>query len=446
MHERERVTRREFVASTGGAAVAAWLGTGGRAFAAGRRRYAIVGTGVRAIGMWGRPIASGYQDVVEFVGLCDINPLRAQVAQRAMGVSCPTFTRLDEMLDKAKPDVLMVTTVDASHSDCIVAALERGIDVITEKPMVIDETQCQAVLEAERKSGRQIAVTFNYRYAPKHQKIKELLMAGEIGSVTSVDFSWYLDTSHGADYFRRWHRLRGKSGSLWVHKSTHHFDLINWWLDADPVEVSAFHALNVYGKTNPFRHTHCRPCPHKSTCAYYWDITKSQPLVDLYVNCESADGYHRDGCVFREDVDIPDTMNAVVKYSNGVAMSYSVNTFMPIEGYRLAFNGTKGRLEVRDYERQAWDPGTESEMHVMRNFGERVKIDIPTAEGGHGGGDVRLRDLVFRNISVPEHLRLPGSRAGAMSCLTGVAARKSADSGQPVEIASLLPALPPVSE
>jgi predicted dehydrogenase len=150
--------------------------------------------------------------------------------------------------------------------------------------------------------------------------------------------------------------------------------------------------------------------------------------------------------VFREDVDIPDTMNAVVKYSNGVAMSYSVNTFMPIEGYRLAFNGTKGRLEVRDYERQAWDPGTESEMHVMRNFGERVKIDIPTAEGGHGGGDVRLRDLVFRNISVPEHLRLPGSRAGAMSCLTGVAARKSADSGQPVEIASLLPALPPVSE
>ena len=444
MSEGERVTRRDFVRTTSGAAMAA-LFAPGRSSAATPRRYAIVGTGVRAIGMWGRPIAADYDDVVEFVGLCDVNPLRAQVAQRAIGTTCPLFTRLDEMLDKARPDLLMVTTVDAFHSDCIVAALDRGIDVITEKPMVIDQAQCQAVLEAEKRSGRNLAVTFNYRYAPKHQKIKELLMAGEIGRVTSVDFSWYLDTSHGADYFRRWHRLREKGGSLWVHKSTHHFDLINWWLDADPVEVSALGSLNVYGKANPFRHTHCRPCPHKSKCAYYWDITKSEPLVNLYVNCESADGYHRDGCVFREDVNIADTMNAVVKYSNGVSMSYSVHTYMPIEGYRLAFNGTNGRLEVRDYERQPWDPGEETEMHLMRNFGERAKIDIPVSEGGHGGGDTRLRDLVFRNVQVPDHLRLPGSRAGAMSCLTGVAARTSADTGKPVRIGDLLPSLPPAS-
>jgi predicted dehydrogenase len=260
-----------------------------------------------------------------------------------------------------------------------------------------------------------------------------------------VDLSWYLDTTHGADYFRRWHRLREKSGSLWVHKSTHHFDLINWWLDADPVEVSALGSLNVYGKANSFRHTNCRPCPHKAKCAYYWDINKNPQLVNLYVNCESADGYLRDGCVFREDVNIPDTMNAIVKYSNGVNMSYSVSTYMPIEGYHLAFNGTKGRLEVRDYERQAWEPGDETEMYVMRNFAERVKVEIPKAEGGHGGGDTRLRDLIFRHISVPEHLQLPGSRAGAMSCLTGVAARQSADTGKPVTIASLLPTLSPVS-
>ncbi len=86
-------------------------------------------------------------------------------------------------------------------------------------------------------------------------------MSGEIGKVTSVDFSWYLDTRHGADYFRRWHRLREKSGSLWVHKSTHHFDLVNWWLDADPVEVWAVGRLQNYGKQGPFRHTNCRPCP-----------------------------------------------------------------------------------------------------------------------------------------------------------------------------------------
>jgi predicted dehydrogenase len=321
-----------------------------------------------------------------------------------------------------------------------VQALEAGVDVITEKPMVVDDEQCRRVLEAEKRTGKRVIVTFNYRYAPKHQKIKEILLADEIGPVSSVDFSWYLDTRHGADYFRRWHRLRQKSGSLWVHKATHHFDLMNWWLGADPQIVSSVQSLNNYGIKGPFRHTHCRACPHKTECAYYWDITKHPRLVELYVGPEKADGYLRDGCVFKEDINIPDTMNAVVRYSNGVNMSYSLNTFMPLEGYRLAFNGPKGRLEVRDYERQPWDPGEETEMYLIKNFGPRVKVEIPNAgEGGHGGGDDRLRDLIFRNPSVAAHLRLPDSRAGAMSCLTGIAALKSGDLGRPVKISELLP-------
>ena len=437
MNQSGGVTRRDFVAAAGGAAVASLAPAAARAQGGKRRRYAIVGTGVRGIGMWGRPLVERYSDLLEFVGLCDVNPLRVEVAKKQIGASCPTFTSLDAMLDQAKPELLMVTSVDATHEALIVKALERGVDVLTEKPMVIDEAQCQSVLDAEKRTGRHIVVTFNYRYAPKHQKIKELLLAGTIGRVTSVDFSWYLDTSHGADYFRRWHRLRAKGGSLWVHKSTHHFDLVNWWLDADPVEVAALGSLQHYGKQGAFRHSHCRPCPHKAQCQYCWDITKSRHLVELYADTEKADGYLRDGCVFKEDVDIPDTMNAVVKYSNGVQMSYSVNTFMPIEGYRLAFNGTEGRLEVRDYERQPW-AAPETEMHVIRNFGERREIVIPQAVGGHGGGDDVLRDLIFRGITLPEHMRLPGSRAGAMSCLTGIAARKSMDAGRPVKIADLV--------
>jgi len=432
------VTRREFVTTAGGAAVGALLASSAPLGAQSKRRYAVIGTGVRGIGMWGRPIVQQYSDVVELVGLADTNPIRLETARRQIGAACPTFTSFDEMMDKARPDLLMVTTVDGTHAEYIVKAFDRGIDVMTEKPMVIDEKQCQAVLDAEKRSGRKLIVTFNYRYAPKHQKIKEILAAGEIGRVTSVDFSWYLDTSHGADYFRRWHAFRDKSGSLWVHKSTHHFDLINWWLDADPVQVSARGSLLHYGKEGPFRHTHCRPCPHKSQCSYYWDITPRQNLMELYVKAEEADGYHRDGCVFRENIDIFDSMNAVVSYSNGANMSYSVSTFMPIEGYRVAFNGTKGRLEVRDYERQPWDPGEETEMYLIRNFGKREKMEISQAAGGHGGGDRRLLDLIFRNAPMPDYMQLPGARAGAMSCLTGIAARKSCDEKGAISIADLV--------
>ncbi len=76
--------------------------------------------------------------------------------------------------------------------------------------------------------------------------------------------------------------------------------------------------------------------------------------MQLYAECESEDGYLRDACVFRPDINIFDTMTAQVRYSNGAIMSYSVNTFMPYEGYHMAFNGTEGRIETRVYERQPW--------------------------------------------------------------------------------------------
>jgi predicted dehydrogenase len=388
--------------------------------------------------MWGRPIALEYADVVEFVGLCDINSKRVEISKEMMGVNCATFTNFDEMCDKVRPETLMVTTVDAFHSEYIVKALDRGIDVMTEKPMVVDEKQCQTVIDAEKRNKKKIVVTFNYRYAPRHRKIKEILMAGDIGRIVSVDFSWYLDVYHGADYFRRWHRLRSRSGSLWVHKATHHFDLINWWLAADPVEVTASAGLQIYGKNGTLRSTNCRPCPHKSQCRFYYDMTKDATRMKLYAAAEDVDGYHRDGCVFREDIDIFDTMSAVVKYSNGTTMNYSLNAFMPFEGYRLGFNGEKGRLEIRSYERQPWQSEEEEEIYLTKSFGQREKITVEKGVGGHGGGDTNLRDLIFRAAEAPTHMRLPDSRAGAMSCLTGIAARKSVDTKQTVKIAELV--------
>ena len=278
-----------------------------------------------------------------------------------IGVSCPTFTNFDEMCAKAKPDLLTVTTVDAFHAEHIVKALDRGIDVITEKPMVIDEVQCKAVLDAEKRNNRKIGVTFNYRYAPKHRTIKEALMAGEIGKVISVDFHWYLDVYHGADYFRRWHRLRSKGGSLWVHKATHHFDLINWWLAADPVEVSA----------------NCEPEHLRKAGRSVHQLPAVPAQVSVPVPLRHHDQREPDEAVRRlrgrerlpprrlrvakEDVNIFDSMSALVKSSNGATMTYSVNAFMPFEGYRLAFNGEKGRLEIRDFERQPWDVTEETE-------------------------------------------------------------------------------------
>lgn len=403
-----------------------------------KKRVALVGTGHRGSGTWGRDLLAGYSEHVEMVGLCDINGKRVEVAKRLIGVEAPTYTDLDRMLRETKPDLLIVTTRDSTHDEQIVRGLEFGCDVLTEKPMTTDEVKCQRILDTEKKTGRKVTVGFNYRYSPTARKIKELLMNGAIGPVASVDFHWYLDVIHGADYFRRWHAFKQYSGTLFVHKATHHFDLVNWYLEAEPVEVFAMADLKHYGRNGTIRSPKCRGCPHQSQCSFHWDILKQPRLKALYVDCESEDGYLRDACVFREKIDIYDTMTAQVRYDNGVLLSYSVHTFMPIEGYHLAFNGMKGRVELRMYERQPWQTPRVDEIRLTKNFGGTEIISVAHGKGGHFGGDPALKEMLFNPDMPDPYKQRAGSRAGAMSLLTGVAAVRSVESKRPVRIDSLI--------
>ncbi len=398
----------------------------------------MVGTGVRGAGTWGRELVTGYSDLVEIVGLCDINRKRCEVARNYIGVNAPTFTDLDAMLQQTRPDMLVVTTRDDVHHEQIIRGLEFGCEVLTEKPMTNTAEKCQQVLDAEKRTGGKLTVGFNYRYSPTARKLKELLMERAIGDVASVDFHWYLDTRHGADYFRRWHGLRKHSNTLYLHKATHHFDLINWYLDAEPVEVSAMADLKHYGRNGAQRSEKCRGCPHQKACPYYWDILGDAHLKAMYVDCESEDGYLRDACVFRKEIDIFDTMTALVRYANGALMSYSVHAFLPIEGYHLAFNGSKGRLELRQYERQAWSVPPVDEIRLSKSFGSSEVIPVAHGKGGHFGGDPALKELLLHPERPDPYKQRAGSRAGAMSLLTGVAAVTSVERNQPVRIDSLV--------
>ena len=363
--------RRQFIRTAGGVVAGSLLTTTSPARAragenqrGSRTRIALVGTGIRGIGMWGRDVVGGYADVVEFVGLCDINPGRLAYAREHIGVDCPTFTDFDRMLSETRPDTVIVTTVDSTHDQFIIGAMDRGFDVITEKPLTTDEVKCQAILDAQQRTGKDIVVTHNYRYAPHTARLRQLLMDNRIGRVTSVDFHWYLDVYHGADYFRRWHGKERYSGTLFVHKACHHFDLLNWWLDSDPEEVFATGALEYYGSNNPFRHTQCRECPHRQRCSHYWDITESDLLSRLYVANEQHDGYIRDGCVWDEEIDIFDKTRG--RRSGTPTASRSAIRAPPTRRMRATASRSTGR-------RDAWKPGSRS--------GNRGRSSRPTRSG-----------------------------------------------------------------
>lgn len=402
------------------------------------KRYVIVGTSHRALGMYARPIVERFQDSAELVGVYDVNRARAEYFSQTCG-GIPIFDSFDAMIHAAAPDCVIVTTVDRYHHEYIIRAIEAGCDVITEKPMTIDAEKCRAILAAERRTGRKVVVTFNARFGPYTTRMKELLREGAIGRVLAVDLEWFLDTSHGADYFRRWHRRKENSGGLLVHKATHHFDIVNWCIEAEPRTVYASGERRVYGPTRAERGERCSTCAYARTCEFYVDYRANPVLKGLYFDAEHVDGYYRDGCVFDPEIDIEDTMSLSVRYKNGVLLTYSLLAYSPYEGWRATFTGTGGRMEVRQFSsgHQANDPY--SYIDVYNRKGEKVTYEIPKLVGTHGGSDELLAARLFGGTPLPDPLgHMADSWAGAMSLLIGAAANTSIATGQPVAIDDLL--------
>ncbi|MGF7146081.1 putative dehydrogenase [Anaerotaenia torta] len=404
------------------------------------KKYVIVGAGMRGYYMYGKRIsAEEYKEDASIEGIYDINPVRAREFAKDCG-GFPVYDNFDRMLEEVKPDYVIVTTVDCYHHEYIIKALEAGCDVISEKPMTIDEEKCNAILEAEKRTGKRVQVTFNMRFMPYMQKVKALVKSGIIGRVLSVDLEWHLDTKHGADYFRRWHRNIEKSGSLLLHKSTHHFDIINWWLDSYPEEVSAFGTRNFYGPTRKERGTRCLTCQYKDTCEYYWNIEDGgDPFYKrFYYEAEQEDGYIRDSCVFDESINIYDSMAVSVKYQSGALLSYSLIAHSPYEGWKATISGEKGRLEVGEI---YTGHGSEDPCNYIKFYnreGELITYRIPKLKGSHGGGDDKLIRMLVKEETKDELGVLATSMDGAMSLLIGAAANISIKNKEVVSIENLL--------
>ncbi len=388
------------------------------------KKYAVVGTGGRGLESYIVPMVENYGDCVDLVAVCDINGKRAKYVSEHIGREVPAYTDFDQMLKDHKPDVVLVTTKDCFHEKYIVKALEFGCDVISEKPMTTTAEMCARIIETEKKTGHKVTVTFNMRFMNFFVRLKELINEGLLGDILSIHFEWLLDTSHGASYFRRWHSVRENSGSLLIHKSTHHFDLINWLIDDEPVKVNAFGTRRFYGAgVREERGERCLTCQHKKTCEYYMNIeTEDQGrMKKMFLDCEDEDGYIRDRCVFSDEIDIEDSVSVNVKYAKGAVMSYSLTAHSPYECMKLVINGSKGRMEA--------DTAFGKENFKFYNReGECINLDrthVKPLPGGHGGADPALRDNLFRGYSSDPLHQMADTRAGAMSIGIGIAANKS---------------------
>ena len=435
-----------------------------------KTRYAFVGTGSRAISFI-EPLVTTYRDHNELVALCDLSLTRAGYYNELLAGewnyhAVPAYPAdgFDEMIRTTKPDTVFVCTTDATHHDYIIRSLQAGCDVITEKPLTIDADKCRAILEAVRVTGRRVRVAFNYRWAPFRTKVKELIASGTIGRVHSVNLEYLLDTNHGADYFRRWHAQADQSGTLLVHKSTHHFDLVNWWLDAIPQQVFAYGDLVFYGKQNALArgdsaltsYPRYTGEPAAKDDPFRLDLSESEPFRKLYLAAEKDSGYLRDQNVFRDGITIQDQMSLNVRYRTGELLTYSLVCYSPREGMRVCLNGDRGRIEyhefigthmnrgVRPKDFKLDDkPGAEAEgewIRVFPHFKNSYLVPVPAQAGPHGGADEILNRSFYspEASSTDEWGRFAGHEQGAASILVGIAGVESMKRNLPITITDLV--------
>jgi len=433
-----------------------------------RKRYALVGTGGRAK-MFIDAIVSEYQGSAEMVALSDLSQTRMdwhneQIAEQFDAAPIATYHAddFDRMVAETKPDTIIVTSMDSTHHLYINRAMELGCDVISEKPMTIDASKARSIFDTIERTGRSLRVTFNYRYTPLATKVRELLMQGVIGRPLHVNFQWVLDTFHGADYFRRWHREKDKSGGLMVHKATHHFDIINWWLASYPKQVFAFGDLLFYGRENAEArgesYTYSRYTGQEAATNDPFALALDQhpTLRGLYLEAEKDTGYLRDRNVFGDNISAEDTMSVTARYRNDVILTYSLIAYSPWEGYKVAITGTKGRLEVDLIESvgKQFVAGEEQtiktdqediekfggkELRIYPMFGRPYTVEIPEGVGGHGGGDRVMLEQIFAPNPPADPFNCAASHIdGAASILLGISANESMATGLPVNVDDLL--------
>lgn len=435
-----------------------------------QKSYVVVGTGGRS-SMYTDSIVANYPKIATLKAFCDTNQTRMDYWNNRLktkykhpAVATYLAADFDKMIAEQKPDVVIVTSMDRTHHTYICRAMELGCDVITEKPMTIDAEKCQEIIDMKKRTGKNVTVTFNYRYSPRNTKIKEVIRSGILGEITGVHFEWLLDTSHGADYFRRWHRFKKNSGGLMVHKATHHFDLVNWWIDSFPEVVFAMGDLRFYGKENAEKrgvkdfYSRSRGSKVAAKDPFALKVTaKDEIIMGLYYNAEHEDSYFRDQSVFSDGITIEDNMGVMVRYKNKAIMTYSLNAHCPWEGYRVCFNGTKGRLEFNVVEKSYVSGGHEDfNQPGMRELDGDKKDIVPEIifqphwgkaqvisyeqndKGGHGGGDVRLLEHLFKGAKNDSLGHAAGYYDGAKSILIGIAANKSMQTGLPVNVKDLV--------
>jgi len=402
-----------------------------------RIKVGIIGFGNRGYSFALPLCETRFKNKAELVGIYDSQSDKVQFTKEWLENRSPQTVVVDELSEflKLDMDVVMICTPQSEHAENACAVLAAGKNVFLEKPMARNVEECDQILNAAKASGKELFMGFNLRHHSVCAKIKEMISEGMVGrpqSIVCTDFY-----SGGYSYFRRWHRMHANSGGLMVEKGCHSLDLINWYMDSEPVRVAAFGGLDKF-KPLPEAGMYCSDCSKADSCEYYVD--KDAIALEVKQNTDLNPDWvlgtaDTDLCVFNSEKDTFDNHTAIIEYANSCRATYVESFTSSVKtksGRQFVINGTKGQIWASIFERKI-EYFPEKVCREMKQS-PRVVYDIPEETGSHGGADDQMLNYIFGCLTGKHANKKMRPEAGRKAILVAAAAEKAATENKVIEL------------
>lgn len=332
-------------------------------------RIAVVGLGKRAVKVLN--YITGAMEEARIVAYVDPNP---QLLEQLAAANDPiAFDTVDAMLNTVQPDLLFVGSPNHLHLDHISSGLRAGVRVFAEKPLVISMEQTWELADLLKHYGSdRLMVGLVLRYAPQIKDLKKALASGQVGRIVSLEANEHIEPQHGGFFMRDWRRHSRYSGGFMLEKCCHDLDLYHMITGSRLAQVASFGGRGTFVVEN---------APDREAQAELYQQTPS-----LWETSQDP---------FSSDGDIVDHQNAIMKFENGVTMSFHTNINTPDESRHFCIIGTKGMAEgdlQRGYLRV-------TDAESSRRLFDRDYTTDPEALIDHYGSDKQMA------VEIAEYLR-----------------------------------------
>ncbi len=374
-----------------------------------KQKVILIGAGMRGM-QYTDIMKDNYSDFFEVVAVAEPLEDRREYVKNKHNISSDNcFETFEPLLEKEKfADIAIIANMDRDHTAAALMAIEKGYNLLLEKPIAPTPEECIKIQEAADKKGVFALVCHVLRFTPFFTELKNILTSGEIGEITNITHTEGVGAIHQSQSFVRgnWSNSK-KSSVMLLQKSCHDMDILAYLIGKPCKKVQSFGSLNYFVRENAPEGSPERcmdGCPVGETCIYntekHWRngwfksyaTGKTDPTDQEVLDAISKNEYGK--CVFKCNNDVVDRQVVNLEFEDGICVNFTMSAFN-VGGRDIRIMGTKGEIVAKM---------TGNEINIYRFLDRKWEKRIAdggadqTIVGGHAGGDfgiiAALKDYV----------------------------------------------------